>query len=61
MFFLDEPDKRFCYPKSMTIDRVLMGGRIWLIAFIVWPYRFFTALSMTKIRDRLTRHLDGYH
>lgn len=61
MFFLDEPDKRFANPKSMTIDRVLMGGRIWLIAFIVWPYRFFTALSMTKIRDRLTRHLDGYH
>lgn len=51
----------FANPKSMTIDRVLMGGRIWLIAFIVWPYRFFTALSMTKIRDRLTRHLDGYH
>ena len=51
----------FANPKSMTIDRVLMGGRIWLIAFIVWPYRFFNALSMTKIRDRLTRHLDGYH
>ncbi len=41
----------FANPKSMTIDRVLMGGRIWLIAFIVWPYRFFTALSMTKISD----------
>jgi hypothetical protein len=51
----------FANPKSMTIDRVLMGGRIWLIAFIVWSYRFFTALSMIKIRDRLTRHLDGYH
>ena len=51
----------FFFFLSMTIDRVLMGGRIWLIAFIVWPYRFFTALSMTKIRDRLTRHLDGYH
>lgn len=51
----------FANSKSMAIDRVLMGGRIWLIAFIVWPYRFFTALSMTKIRDRLTRHLDGYH
>ena len=30
----------FANPKSMTIDRVLMGGRIWLIAFIVWPYRY---------------------
>lgn len=25
----------FANPKSMAIDRVLMGGRIWLIAFIV--------------------------
>ena len=51
----------FANPKSMAIDRVLMGGRIWLIAFIVWSYRFFTALSMIKIRDRLTGYLDGYH
>ena len=51
----------FANPKSMTIDRVLMGGRIWLIAFIVWPYRFFTALSMIKISVRLPWHFDGYH
>lgn len=51
----------FAEPKSMTIDRMLMGGGVWLIAFIVWSYRFFTALSMIKIRDRLTGYLDGYH
>ena len=30
MFFLDEPDKRrvFAEPKSMTIDRMLMGGGV---------------------------------
>lgn len=51
----------FAEPKSMTIDRMLMGGGVRLIAFIVWSYRFFTALSMIKIRDRLTGYLDGYH
>ena len=51
----------FAEPKSMTIDRMLMGGGVLLIAFIVWSYRFFTALSMIKIRDRLTGYLDGYH
>lgn len=51
----------FANPKSMTIDRVLMGGRIWLIAFIVWPYRFFTALSMNKNQRPIDKHLDGYH
>ena len=51
----------FAEPKSMTIDRMLMGGGVCLIAFIVWSYRFFTALSMIKIRDRLTGYLDGYH
>ena len=51
----------FAEPKSMTIDRMLMGGGVGLIAFIVWSYRFFTALSMIKIRDRLTGYLDGYH
>ena len=51
----------FAEPKSMTIDRMLMGGGVGLIALIVWSYRFFTALSMIKIRDRLTGYLDGYH